>query len=79
MRCIFILRLILHNPSIIRMTPLFLLILVIIVLLVVYIYRNIYRNSNSSEAFEDYFKSENEYKNKVKLLTDKYSRCALQN
>jgi hypothetical protein len=50
------------------MTPLFLLILVIIVLLVVYIYRN----SNSTEAFEDYFKSENEYKNQVKLLTDKY-------
>jgi len=67
-RCIFILRLILHNPSIIRMTPLFLLILVIIVLLVVYIYRY----SNSTEAFEDYFKSENEYKNQVKLLTDKY-------
>ena len=42
--------------------------MVITLLLVIYIYRN----SNSTEGFEDYFKSENEYKNQVKLLTDKY-------
>ena len=45
-----------------------LVVLLIIVLLVVYIYRN----TNTMEAFEDYFKSESEYKNQVKLLTDRY-------
>ena len=42
----------------------------LIILLVVYIY--IYKNANTIEAYEDYFKSENGYKNQVKLLTDKY-------
>jgi hypothetical protein len=45
----------------------FLVILLIILLLVVYMYRN-----KTIERFEDYFKSESEYKNQVKLLTDKY-------